>query len=248
MNLKESIELINHTRAYQILEEVQNSYCFGGELASGSRHVFSILLQFPELANGRIKGESRDVCIDKWVQKYKSGYDNRPSQRVSNPMGTVEDQLLINLIRARVNHLQQEDLAKISSGHRISMAAENIQGLILEEYLSNELAEFGWHCAWGESLKAVDFINENGGLLQVKSRYNSENSSSRKIRDGTDIKIWKRIRNPKGDTNWEELNSYCDTDKFSEESYSDYALRLIEDNPGAIHIADEDPWITESSV
>jgi hypothetical protein len=43
------------------------------------------------------------------------------------------------------------------------MSAENILGLILEEYLANNFKDEGWHCAWGDTVNSVDFVNENGG-------------------------------------------------------------------------------------
>ena len=79
--------------------------------------------------------------------------------------------------------------------HRDSMAAENFIGNLLESYLDRKLSNYGWVWCCGEMVKSVYFINpESNGftLLQVKNRDNSENSSSKSIRDGTTILHWFR--------------------------------------------------------
>lgn len=73
------------------------------------------------------------------------------------------------------------------------MASENIVGDLLERYLAEKLEPCGWIWCSGTSVKAVDFIHydnekDEWGLLQVKNRDNTENSSSSKIRDNTPIK------------------------------------------------------------
>jgi transcriptional regulator with XRE-family HTH domain len=67
-----------------------------------------------------------------------------------------------------------------------------------EEYLAEKLLPYGWYCCWGETMKSVDFCTQNGDLLQVKNRSNSENSSSNKIRQGTAIIKWHRINASNG--------------------------------------------------
>ena len=37
-----------------------------------------------------------------------------------------------------------------------------------ERPLINNLKAYGWHCAWGETVKSVDFVHEDGRLLQIK--------------------------------------------------------------------------------
>lgn len=122
--------------------------------------------------------------IKKWVAKFIKGYKNRPSQRASNPIGTQPDPIVDAIISARIQSTPK-DLEVIKYGHRLSMSVENIAGAFLEEYISSELIQYDWHCCWGETMKSIDFCNLNGQLLQVK---NSENSSSKTVRDGTDIK------------------------------------------------------------
>jgi len=59
--------------------------------------------------------------------------------------------------------------------------------------LADNLIAYGWHCAWGETIRSVDFCSEDGQLLQIKNRSNSENSSSSRVREGTNIIKWFRV-------------------------------------------------------
>ncbi len=151
------------------------------------KFVFTVIANDEERVPGNISGCSAREAIKKWLEKYNAGHDNRASQRVSNPPGTIADPIIEKIIGARLDHLTDDDLVKISYAHRLGMSAENILGLLLEEYLASRLKAYGWHCAWGETIKSVDFVNEQGNLLQIKNRSNSENSSSSSVRDGTEI-------------------------------------------------------------
>ena len=122
------------------------------------------------------------------------------------------------------------------------MSAENILGLLLEEYLSINLRPGGWHCAWGETIKSVDFVNEDGSLLQIKNRSNSENSSSSAIRNGTKIEKWYRIKADRIEYMWESLNLICNTTNLSEKAFVDYATSCVRKNPGCIVVEAENPW------
>lgn len=183
-----------------------------------------------------------EVVLRKWVAKYWKGHENRASLRESNVMGTVADPILGHIISARLPKLTSKDLELINHAHRLDMAAENINGVLLEEFLAQELLEFGWHCAWGESVKAVDFVNSNGRLLQVKNRDNSENSSSSQVREGTTIEKWYRIRSGRVEYKWEALNRINDTDKFCEESYVTFARECLAKNPACLAMGAENPW------
>jgi len=122
------------------------------------------------------------------------------------------------------------------------MSAENILGLILEEYLSEKLQGDGWHCAWGETVKSVDFVHEDGRLLQIKNRSNSENSSSSTVRVGTEIEKWFRIKADRIEYMWEKLNDICGTTELSEESFVIFVQKTISDNPKCLAIEPDNPW------
>jgi len=206
--------------------------------------VFSVIAASPNLAPNNIKSsKDRKICaIEKWVIKYKKGYDGRPSVRVSNPPGTVADPIIELIIKGKLTHLTKADLEKISFAHRLGMSAENILGALLEEYLANNLSHAGWYCAWGETVKSVDFVKKNGELLQIKNRSNSENSSSSSVRDGTNIQKWYRVESKRIEYKWPTLNHMCGIESLSEEGFVAFVLSLLNSNPDALAVEDKNPW------
>ena len=182
----------------------------------------------------RIMEDTSPMEAEKFLHKFIKGYLNRPSVRISNPIGTIPDPM-INVIISAI--LPNAHLDMIRFGHRISMSAENILGPILEEYIHTKVIPYNWSCCWGSSIKAVDFCSSNGGLYQIKNRSNSENSSSSAIRSGTNIKKWFRINAKTGKTNWDDLCSVIGIPHlFSEEEFADFCKLLINKNPNALNI------------
>ena len=117
------------------------------------------------------------------------------------------------------------------------MAAENILGLVLEEYIHEKMIGRGWAGVWGNSIPAVDCCSSGGDLLQVKNRSNTENSSSNKIRAGTKIEKWFRVDARNGATKWPELTLLLGVDQgyLSEEGFISFASNLLERNPRALY-------------
>lgn len=206
------------------------------------KFVFSVIANDEDRVPGNVSGETAQQAIKKWLEKYKGAYDNRASQRVSNLPGTVADPIIGMIIGARLEHLSDDDLMKITYAHRLGMSAENILGLLLEEYLATRLRDYGWHCAWGETIKSVDFVNEQGNLLQIKNRSNSENSSSSAIRHGTEIDKWHRIKAGRIEYMWEKLNQICNTQHLSENDFVEFAVNSVRLNPSSLAIESNNPW------
>lgn len=242
MKLKTAIENLGADEAIQIAREV--SIEEGIDWDDGICYVFSAIASDIRRAPGNIGGNKDDESsvIKKWVKKYQGGFNGRSSQRISNPPGTVADPIIEKIIGSRLNNLTQDDLEKITYAHRLGMSAENILGLILEEYLSDNLKEYGWHCAWGETVKSVDFVNENGELLQIKNRSNSENSSSSSVRDGTEIEKWYRIKADRIEYMWSALNEICGTNHLSEEAFVKFVKQTLTSNPGCLAVEENNPW------
>lgn len=207
--------------------------------------VFKACYNNPNLSPPRLSGHDLEEILGKWIKKYKKGFEGRISQRKSNTPGTVPDPIIDIIIHGRLNDLTESDLAKIKYGHRLSMSAENILGLLLEEYLSEQLADFGWYCAWGETARSVDFCHENGGLLQIKNRSNSENSSSSRVRAGTNIEKWHRVDATSGNYRWNELNKKFKTSRFSEKAFVEFVVNVISNNLAALAIEQNNPWLIE---
>ena len=81
-------------------------------------------------------------------------------------------------------------------------------------------------------------------MLQVKTSNNSENSSSIRVRNGTEIRIWfRRFFNKANTFNWVALNEIIGRDIFNEEDserkFRDFITRTIRENPGCIYIPEK---------
>lgn len=188
----------------------------------------------------KIMNDTSDGERTRMKTRFLKGYKNRPSVRVSNKMRTQSDPIIDTLIQARLEALKSEEVLLIRLGHRLSMAAENIIGLILEEYIHCNVVQYGWTCCWGSAIPSVDFCSSEGTLLQIKNKSNTENSSSNKIRVGTPIKIWFRLDAYTGQTRWEGLNDIIGKPALmSEEGFHTFASDLIGRNPSALYVEEE---------
>lgn len=207
----------------------------------GIKTILNAASNNPPLAP-TIKKDDANGILYGWLKKYKKSYDNRISVRSANLPSTIQDPIIETIIACRLKNLEKDALDKILFGHRLSMSAENVLGLLLEEYLSDELTPYRWHCCWGNTLRHVDFVNENGKLLQIKNRSNSENSSSSLVRRGTKIEKWYRVDAVTGEYHWEDLNQLCPRASFSEEKFKQFVIKTLKNNPQAMPIEPTNPW------
>jgi len=238
----------------QVLDEISPKQALEQALLAAEQHgviwdesintVFAVISRDTSLAptNVRNSKDGKISAIEKWVLKYHRGFCGRASQRVSNPPGTLADPIIERIVGARLTHLDDDDLNKISYAHRLGMSAENILGLFLEEYLANNLSKSSWHCAWGETVRSVDFVKENGELLQIKNRSNSENSSSARVREGIEIKKWYRIEASRVEYKWDLLNDMCGIGTLSEENFVAFVHTILKNNPKALAVEAGNPW------
>jgi hypothetical protein len=115
------------------------------------------------------------------------------------------------------------------------MAAENKIGDLLEAYLAEVLEPKGWIWCCGSLLMGVDFFkpasaaNTERILLQVKNGSNSENSSSKRIREliailGNPVMIteWHRCRASDGSTCWDSLIGNSDLALADEQRFRNF--------------------------
>lgn len=167
-------------------------------------------------------------------EKYKLNYSDEPY-----------DPLIFNIIDKYYS--PSEEAKQLFRYHVLFKSLENSFGYFLEDFLESILKKFDWVRCHGEIFKGVDFINNQGIALQIKNKYNTENSSSSAIRNGTNIKKWNRLnktrenRVPKISTNWQELyeiikENVADNNKenlrieLTEEKFKDFVFQLIEKN------------------
>ena len=76
----------------------------------------------------------------------------------------------------------------------------------------------------------MDFIfaeNNSWKLLQIKNRSNSENSSSKAIRDGTKIEKWCRINANNGRTYWDKVPKPMRNLGLSEDNFRRFVVDYI---------------------
>lgn len=173
--------------------------------------------------------------LNQWCKKYINDRENPALKRPLKNYGQ-HDSALIERVAINTG-MPPSTLNDYLVGHFIFMSAENMNGSILEEYLAEVLEPTGWIWCAGSTFRAVDFcyLDENNTiLLQVKNKYNTENSSSAAIRVGTKIQKWNRLNNPRVATgihtpipNWKKLAQLIEApssiaDLLTEEKYLEY--------------------------
>lgn len=176
--------------------------------------------------------------IQKWCKNYITERNNPAIKKALKNFGE-KDSALTTRIKANTN-ASDDVLKNYVMGHFLYMSAENMNGSILEEYLNEVLEPENWLWCAGAVYKAIDFCyfdDKQTILLQVKNKYNTENSSSSAIRVGTDIIKWNRLNRPNKSApdspipNWDKLVSLINVSnetaaKLNEKSY----LEFIENN------------------
>ncbi len=190
----------------------------------------------------KVSGKTPEAVARAWWSKYHRSFESRISQRISQPPGTTADPIINTIIGTRLGGLTIGQLEQIKYAHRISMSAENILGLLLEEFLAQELVDYGWYCGWGDSVRHVDFCNVDGSLLQIKNRSNSENSSSARVRINQPIEMWYRVNANTGAYRWSDLNEKYQTNRFSEENFVAFVQSVLSKNPEALALDIKNPW------
>lgn len=187
-----------------------------------------------------------EAYVIKWVHSFIRGFENRPSQRLGKKSSTFPDSIVKLIIESRLPDLDKSLIDKIEAGHSLLMTIENFVGDLLEEYIAERLIPFGWFCCWGSTINSVDFCKKDGTLLQIKNSDNSENSSSKSIRDTKPIKKWSRRVSKKADSfDWDILNEIIGCDNLSEVDFKLFSVQIIESNPSCIYIDDENTLLQE---
>ncbi|WP_088233116.1 SinI family restriction endonuclease [Bacillus cereus] len=189
------------------------------------------VLSFEE--NDDLEKMAKEYLI-KWCKGYERDRDNPALKRPLKTYGE-EDAALIERIASNTQ-ADEKTINNYMLGHLLFMSAENMNGSILEEYLAEVLEPYGWIWCAGATFRAIDFchLGEETILLQVKNKYNTENSSSSAIRSGTTIKKWNRLSRPRAATgkykplpNWGKLRELVHANKnlelmLTEEKYLEY--------------------------
>lgn len=194
--------------------------------------------------------QSPKLYMERWVKGYVDAINNLPSKRTANPKSACTDPA-IKVIVKTIHGLSDEEASTGETIHNLFMSAENIQGNLLEEYISEKIRPYGFLWCCGNVLRAIDFCSSDGTFfLQVKNKSNTENSSSSNIRAGTTIEKWYRLgtRTCGGvkvpDYKWSALNALINAYKtqghtlppcsMSEDDYQQFLTQKAQANHSLI--------------
>ncbi|NPD30431.1 SinI family restriction endonuclease [Eggerthellaceae bacterium zg-1084] len=137
-----------------------------------------------------------ELWLSKWIDKFLKAWESLPSERQAKPKSAVTDYALITMV---ASHAGSEDKAREWARiHNLFMSAENNGGNLLEEYIASKVAPFGWIWCRGQILTAVDLCNEScTSFVQIKNKWNTENSSGKGFRESRRAPVWYRISSSK---------------------------------------------------
>ena len=178
--------------------------------------ILEFLKENPGMYSTRKKKNKPDPTTDQGIKEIKDIImDAKKKMVVLKDPTTVPDPLVFYILQ---NHhgIHKTKKTEVETQHQWAMAAEDIIGELLEQYIDKESVanNSGWVRCYGDTVKGTDFLkktNKDLLLLQIKNRDNSENSSSKEIRkslkdsEGVEILKWFRTFSQTGKTNWDKF-------------------------------------------
>lgn len=217
----------------EVLDELDESYDIEPSLRNSFIQVIKYLNQFPETLSVRSKKNKPDITKKEGITflavSYVMGFYTPTIPKLPT---TVPDKM-VNFVMQKVFTYSESEAKEIEKTHLESMASENTVGTLLERYLDSVLRPKGWAWCCGNFVKAIDFIKYDNGKwfeLQIKNRSNTENSSSKKIREGTTIHKWYRSKAKTGATMWDNLPDPMKGLNLSEEGFKTFVENYLEEN------------------
>jgi len=167
-----------------------------------------------------------------WIEKKAESFVNQRGAPKPSLTSNLPDPLIAT-ISEKYFGVPSENIDSLLKHHKMAMAAENVTGNLLEEYVATNMEPLGWIWCSGMMIKGTDFIKfpsestEKPILLQIKNRSNSENSSSSSIRVGTTIEKWYRLEAETGITRWQVFPDAMGMKLMSEDKFQDFAISRI---------------------
>ena len=136
--------------------------------------------------------------IEKQTQNINNFYEKAhniiPKQQTTKP----DD--LVSIVLELVYKHKKSERTLIQNQYNQQKQSEMMIGQLLELYILIEGKDVGWAFT-AQCISGVDFIKNDSSNwipLQIKNSDNTENSSAKKIRDGTKIKKWfRRFSSPR---------------------------------------------------
>ena len=194
--------------------------------------ILDFLKENPGMFSTRLRKNKPDPTTDPGIEQIKDIILKSMNKKVFlNEPKTVPDPMVFYILQHHYG-VKCSKKMEVEKQHQWAMAAEDIVGELLEQYIDSEVlvSKSGWVRCYGNTVKGTDFLKKTDRdvtLLQVKNRDNSENSSSSDIRrslknsEGVEIKKWFRTFSKSGKTNWaafpdESLKTILTEQKFQE--------------------------------
>lgn len=81
--------------------------------------------------------------LSKWIKGYEDASLNPPSNRKAFPKSSCSDPAIQTIVQIATN-VDVAFIERMNAYHNLFMSAENIQGNLLEEYISNSVHQYGW--------------------------------------------------------------------------------------------------------
>ena len=188
-------------------------------------NIFKIILKYTDIAPTYNLSENKSTFNDyikRWIKSYTEACKNIPSKHEAKEKMACSDPAIKAIIQNAMSYCDDE-VCKLECYHNLFMSAENIQGELLEEFIANNIEPLGWIWCKGTT---------------IKNKYNTENSSSKKIRNGLSVKVeaWYRL-----DRNevycWDKLNEIINrynstqhTCNMTEEDYITFVSKVAAEN------------------
>jgi len=149
---------------------------------------------------------------------------------------TAPDNAVYQFLKKKFNYTDEE-IKLVIKYHNAAMGAENIIGHYLEEFINQNLINKNWVWCSGSILDKIDFIqriNDKTNLkwraFQVKNSSNTENSSSKTVRNNTQIEMWfRRVANKKNTFKWEEIQKITGCKNLNEEEFLKFLKKKAEE-------------------
>ncbi len=192
------------------------------------RLIFDFANVFPDSLSGKGSKRPNPFTNDGARSICKKFFESRRYINLPPP-STSHDEAVKTVLIAGYN-FSENSIDEILKSHQFAMIAENNVGSFLERYVASKIEDYGWAWCSGDLIKATDFIlkKPNGwGLLQIKNRNNSENSSSSAIREGTEIIKWYRSNSKSGQTRWNKFPDKVGSGLLSEKEFLEFTANII---------------------
>ena len=198
------------------------------QLVDSFLKVLEFCFKFPEDTGG-VSGVRK--FSSRWIQVKAEHFVKERKTKPPKVTELVTDPLIETICTL---YFEVQDSGLLIEHHKKGMAAEQVTGSLLEEYIASKIEPIGWVWCTGKMVKATDFIefpdssDEKPTLLQIKNRSNSENSSSSAIREGTEIIEWHRMDAVSGNTHWDKIPNVLSKVNVSESDFHEFVKLKIE--------------------